>query len=81
MKGNENSNESISKRHHWYWMRGGRKSGIFWGIFLIVVGFFWFGKKANWFSSELITMFWPLVLVMIGVWIIGVVVIKRRKSS
>jgi hypothetical protein len=77
MTGNHNSNESMSKRHHWYWMCGGRSSRIFWGIFFIVVGLFWYGKKANWFPSELITMFWPFVLVIIGVWIIGAALIKK----
>jgi len=80
MTKNENPNESISERHHWHWMCGGRNSGIFWGVLFIVVGLFWLGKRANWFPSELITMFWPLVLVIIGIWIIGAAAIKRRKS-
>jgi hypothetical protein len=78
MTGNENSNESIGKRQRWHWMCGGKSSGIFWGIFFIVVGLFWFGKKANWFSSEIIATFWPLVFVIIGIWIIGAAAIKRK---
>jgi Domain of unknown function (DUF5668) len=80
MMGNENSNKSISKGYCWHWMCRGRKSSVFWGIFFIVVGFFWFGKKADWFSPELITIFWPVVLVVIGIWIIGVTLIKKGAS-
>jgi hypothetical protein len=79
MKENENSNESISKRHHWYWMCGGRSSGIFWGILFIVVGLFWFGKKADWVSLEQIAMFWPIVLIIIGVWVIVGTLLRRKK--
>ena len=78
MTRNENSNGSMSGWHHYCgWMRGERHCGIFWGIFFIVVGLFWLGKKVNWFSPELITMFWPVVLVIIGIWIIGVALIKK----
>ena len=78
MTRDENSNGSMSRWHHYCgWMCGGRHSGIFWGILFIVVGLFWFGKKANWFSPELITMFWPVVLIVIGIWIVGAVLIKK----
>jgi lia operon protein LiaF len=81
MTGNENSNESISKGHQWHQMCGGRNSSIFWGIFFIVVGLFWLGKNANWFPAELITMFWPLVLVILGVWVIGAAAIRKRNRN
>ncbi len=77
MKGNENSNESISKRCYRHWMCRGRSRGVFWGILLIVVGIFWLGKKANWFPTELIAMFWPGVLIFIGVWIIAAILMGK----
>jgi hypothetical protein len=78
MTGNENANESISKSYRWPCTCGGRKSNTFWGVLFIIVGLFWLGKKADWFSPELIAMFWPLVLIIIGIWIIGAAVIKRK---
>ena len=74
---NQNSNEAISRRYCWHWMCGRRDSGIFWGIFFIVGGLFWLGKKANWFPTELIEMFWPGVLIVIGVWITASVLMGK----
>ncbi len=74
----DNENKSISEKPHWHSMCGGNST--FWGILFIVVGLFWFGKKANWFPAELITIYWPLVLVIIGIWMIGKATLKRGKS-
>ena len=80
MTRNENSNGSMSRWHHYCgWMRGGRHCGIFWGILFIVVGLFWLGKKADWFSLEQIAMFWPIVLIIIGVWVIVGTLLRRKK--
>jgi hypothetical protein len=75
---NEESNESMRKKWHYCgWMCGGKRSGVFWGILLIAVGIFWIGKKANWFPTELIAMFWPGVLIFIGVWIVVAVLMRK----
>ena len=78
MTGNHNSSESMSKKSHCYGMCGGRGSSVFCGIFFIVVGLFWFGKEANWFSSELMTLFWPLVFILAGTWFIAATLINKR---
>jgi len=77
MTENKNSNEPISKGYNGHWICGGRSSHAFCGIFMIVAGLFWLGKTANWFPPELITMFWPLVLVVIGIFVIGAAIIKK----
>jgi hypothetical protein len=64
------TNELMNKRFHCWGMCGGGSSRIFWGIFFIVIGLFWFGKRADWFPPEVITMFWPLVFVLAGIWFI-----------
>jgi TRAP-type C4-dicarboxylate transport system permease small subunit len=58
-------------------MCGRRDSGLFWGIFFIIGGLFWLGKKANWFPAEWLEMFWPGVLIFIGVWIITSALMRR----
>jgi len=73
----ENSKESICKRSCWQGMCGRRDRGIFWGIFFMVGGLFWLGKKANWFPSEWLEMFWPGVLIFIGVWIIAAALMRK----
>jgi hypothetical protein len=78
MTGNRNSSESMSKKSHCYGMCGGRGSSVFCGIFFIVVGLFWFGKEANWFSSELMTLFWPLVFILAGTWFIAAALTNKR---
>lgn len=77
MTDNDHSKESINKRYCWCWMCGRRDSSIFWGIFFIVGGLFWFGKKANWFPSEWLEMFWPGVLIFMGVWIVASVLMRK----
>ena len=78
MTENHNSSELMSKRSHCYGMCRGRSGSAFWGIVFIVVGLFWFGKEANWFSSELITLFWPLVFVLAGTWFIAAALTNKR---
>jgi hypothetical protein len=72
-----NSGESISKRSYCYGMCRGRRSRIFCGIFFILVGLFWFGKAANLLPPELITLFWPLVFVLAGIWFIALALINK----
>lgn len=78
MTGNSNSSESMNKRSHCYRMCGGRSSGAFWGIVFIVVGLFWLGKEANWFSSEIMTLFWPFLFILAGTWIIAAALTNKK---
>jgi hypothetical protein len=81
MLANHDSSETINKKSRHYWMCGGRRSRIFCGIFLIVFGLFWFGKEANLLPPELLTLFWPLVLVLAGIWFIAASLTNKRESS
>ena len=78
MTGNHNSSESMSKKSHCYGMYGGRSSSVFCGIFFIVVGLFWFGKEANWFSSEIMTLFWPFLFILAGTWFIAAALTNKK---
>lgn len=48
-----------------------RKSNIFWGAILIVLGFLFLGTNLNWFelnwSFRKIAQFWPIMLILAGV--------------
>ena len=77
MTENQNSNEHIRKGHCRPSICGRRDNGFFWGMFFILGGLFWLGIKANWFPVELIEMFWPGVLIVIGTWIIVSVLIRK----
>jgi uncharacterized membrane protein HdeD (DUF308 family) len=79
MTENHHSGESMSKRFNCYGMCGGKNSRIFCGIFLIVIGLFLFGKRANWFSAEFMILFWPLVLILTGIWFIAMA-LKSKKD-
>ena len=79
MTENHNSSESMSKRSHWYGMcRGGRSNSTFWGIFFIVVGLFWLGKEANWFSAEIMKLFWTFLFILAGTWFIAAALTNKR---
>lgn len=77
MMGENNSSEAISKRFHCFGMCGGRSSRIFCGLFFIIVGLFWIGKEARWFSPEIITLYWPLVLVLAGIGLVAAALINK----
>jgi hypothetical protein len=79
MTENSRSNEIMNKRFHCWGMCGGRSSRIFCGLFFIVVGLFWFGKKADWFPPEYLMLFWPLVLVTAGIWFIVAALINKER--
>jgi hypothetical protein len=78
MQENHNSGETMSKRSPCYGMCGGKSSRVFWGIVFIVVGLFWLGKEATWFSPELMKLFWPLVFVLAGTWFIAAALINKK---
>ncbi|MFN3487492.1 MAG: LiaI-LiaF-like domain-containing protein [Emticicia sp.] len=48
-----------------------RKSNIFWGVILIVLGFLFLGTNLDWFelnwSFRKIAQFWPIMLILAGV--------------
>lgn len=46
------------------------------GILLIILGLLWFGQRIGWIPS---TMLGPLVLVIIGVWVVFTFSIDKRK--
>jgi len=48
------------------------------GILLIIIGFLWYGQRAGWFDSYL---FGPMVLLVIGVWLVLVGLKKRYNRS
>ena len=54
-----------------------RGSGAFWGIFFIVVGLFWLGREAHWLPAELAGLFWPALLVGLGLWFIFGALFRR----
>lgn len=74
---NENSKESIGRWHPCGAMCGGRTSGMFWGVLLIVFGLYWMGKIAGWFPTE-IHMFWPIVFVLTGIWFIFAALTNKK---
>ena len=78
MTGNHNLSESMSKRSHCYGMCSGKSNRVFWGIFFIAVGLFWLGKEANWFSSEIMKLFWPFLFILAGTWIIAAALTNKR---
>jgi hypothetical protein len=79
MTENNNSSESKGKRAHCYDIcRGGRSSSAFWGIFFIIVGLFWLGKEANWFSSEIMKLFWPFLFILAGTWFLASALKHKR---
>jgi hypothetical protein len=81
MTKDEISNEPTRKWHPCGSMCRTKNSGIFWGVFFIVVGLYWFGKIAGWFPPE-IKMFWPIVLVLTGTWFVAAALSKTlRKQS
>jgi 1,4-dihydroxy-2-naphthoate octaprenyltransferase len=63
------------------WCKG-RFSGIRFGILLVVIGLFWHGSRAGWFPTEWLhsDIFWPSVMIFIGVWILLRSVFKRKRK-
>ena len=78
---NDQSGEPVNSWHPCGAMHAGKGCRIFCGIFMIVIGIFWFGKLAGWFTPEVIAMFWQAILVMLGVGMIGTAVMGRRNHS
>ena len=75
---NGQSNESMGRWHPCGAMFPGKSCRIFCGIFMIVMGIFWLGKLSGWFAPEIVALFWPMVLVLIGAGMIVSAVMGRR---
>jgi len=52
-------------------------------ILLVVIGLFWYGTKAGWFSMEWFRpeTFWPSVVVVVGVCMVGAGLIKAKRRN
>ena len=74
MENNEKSNGLINKRGHR--LHSSRSGGLLGGILLVAIGFYWFGQRAGWFPHE-IHMFWPVIVIIIGVWVIAIALLRR----
>jgi len=48
------------RRKHW--------DNSFWGIVLLLAGFFWLGNNLHWFHIHL--PIWPLILIVIGLYLL-----------
>lgn len=80
MSENHHVRAKVSKRAQCYGMCGGR-SRIFCGMFFIIIGLFWFGKEANLWPSEFMTLFWPLIFILAGIWFITAALRNRVEST
>jgi fatty acid desaturase len=45
-----------------------RWDNTFWGIVLLLAGFFWLGNNLHWFRIHI--PFWPIVLIVIGLYLL-----------
>jgi hypothetical protein len=66
--------------HERHWCSGTRNNGIFWGIVLLALGVIWIGKATGLIPIDM-SLFWPSVMIIAGVWILGAAVARRVRSS
>jgi apolipoprotein N-acyltransferase len=76
---NTDDNNPVRPRQEGLWC-GGRSSGIFWGLFLVVLGLIWIGKKTGFIPVDM-TLFWPSLMVFAGIWILAGALLRGRRSS
>ncbi len=60
----------------WCYGEGRRRGGI--GFFLIIIGGLWLGAELEFFNS---TMFWPLVFIAVGTWIIVASLLGEKSGN
>jgi hypothetical protein len=46
------------------------------GILLVLMGLVWAGSRAGWFDH---TFLGPMMVMLVGAWLVGVTVVKRRR--
>jgi len=81
MTENNNSNTSMSKRNHWHGMCAGGSCRTFCGIFLLVAGLFLLGQRTNFLPAEFTNMFWPFIMVLMGIWFIAASLTGKRARN
>ena len=45
-----------------------QKDNTFWGIVMIVVGFFWLGNNLDWFDFNI--PIWPIAIIIVGLYLL-----------
>ena len=45
-----------------------QRDNTFWGLVLIVVGFFWLAGNLDWFHLDI--PFWPVVIIVVGLYLL-----------
>jgi apolipoprotein N-acyltransferase len=80
MISNTENNNSVRTRHEGLWCGSSRSSGIFWGILLVAIGLIWIGKKMGFIPYDM-ALFWPSVMVIMGIWLMATAMMRRRRSS
>jgi hypothetical protein len=77
--GIDNSN-GIRSGHNNVWCGGNRSGGIFCGLMLVVIGAIWIGKKTGIIPLDM-ELFWPSVMVVMGVGILAGAILRRKRAS
>lgn len=78
----ERQEEKVNRRLAcWNWCAGSKKrhSGLLFGTLLIIIGIIWLGKKAGWFYFSLWPYIPPVILTIIGIWMLSGSLIKGRR--
>jgi hypothetical protein len=82
----ERQEEKINKPYDrwfecWNWCAVSKKrhSKLLFGTVLIIIGIIWFGKKAGWFYFSLWPYIAPVIVTIIGIWIVSGYLMKRRR--
>lgn len=77
----ENSRDSFEKERHRLNLCGGTNGGLFCGILIIASGLVWIGKKAGFIPPEFSSYFWPLLVMLLGAWMILSAVLKKTRRT
>ncbi len=80
MLSNTDTNSSEHAGHQGLWCGRSTSGGIFCGLMLLVIGAIWIGKKTGLIPLDM-ALFWPSVMVIAGIWILGSALLRRIRSS